>query len=90
FEPDLPCGVSFNDDNLVNYINMFRGLPVPAVFPEVETAKDVSIADLKARFPGCKHIIGLIENLCAGNGNKADASVEWVLNWLACRFRWPE
>lgn len=90
FEPDLPCGVSFNDDNLVNYINMFRGLPVPAVFPEVETAKDVSIDDLKARFPGCKHIIGLIENLCAGNGNKADASVEWVLNWLACRFRWPE
>ena len=90
FEPDLPCGVSFNDDNLVNYINMFRGLPVSAVRPDKPTDSSVTIADLKKRFPGCKNIVGLIEHLCSGNGDKAAASAEWVLNWLACRFIWPE
>ena len=90
FEPDLPCGVSFNDDNLVNYINMFRGFPVSAVRPDKPTDSSVTIADLKKRFPGCKNIVGLIEHLCSGNGDKAAASAEWVLNWLACRFIWPE
>ncbi len=93
FEPDLPCGVSFDDDAedglKVSYINMFKGLPIPAP-ADVEPLQDGTLKELKALYPGCRHVVGLIEHLCSGNGDKAAVSAEWVLNWVACRFRWPE
>ena len=89
FEPDLPCGVSYGDEG-VSYINMFRGLPITAAAPAKPWLPETPLADLKAAYPGCRHIVGLIEHLCSNNGDKSAAVAEWVLNWLACRFRWPE
>lgn len=90
FEPDLPIGISYNDKGQVNYINMFRGLPVQAKTPNVPVPATTTLAELKQQYQGCKNIIGLIEHLCSGNGEKSAAVAEWVLNWIACRFRWPE
>lgn len=91
FEPDLPVGISYDETGgKVNYINMFRGLPVQASNYSHSVPLATTLAELKLQYPGCKNIIGLVEHLCSGNGDRSEAVAEWVLNWLACRFRWPQ
>lgn len=91
FEPALPPGISYTGDGeKVKFINMFKGLPVKSDEPDMLFPSETPLEKIKAAYPKCKHIIGLIEHLCGGNGRMSGDVTEWVLNWLACRFRWPQ
>jgi len=88
FEPDMPQGVVYKNEKL-SHINAFKGLPKKAEAPEKPFAPETPLAELEKHFPKCANIIGLVRHLCSGNGNLSEACTEWVLNWLACRFRRP-
>lgn len=87
FEPKLECGVVYDDFGNVKYINEFKGLPVVGTAPKVAYDLDTPISKIIEDFPGCKNIIGLLWHLCKLGGNDG---FEWFVNWLACRFRFPE
>lgn len=90
FDPSMSCGVVMDEKKgEVRHINMFTGLPVKAEEPDIEVPTDMPLEELIGHFPKCGHIIGLIRHLCAGNGDLSADCTEWVLNWLACRFRRP-
>ena len=71
------------------YINEFRGLPVKGETPPAAANGDEALSAIKARFPGCRNIIGLVENLCCSNGEISADADEWTFNWLAMRYRYP-
>lgn len=88
FDPVLPPNISYGEDGKVSYINLFKGLKFNVT--HVKPFDDVGMDAIKAAYPACKNIIGLVEHICSGNGHRSAAVAEWVLNWLACRFRQPE
>lgn len=92
FHPAMPRGVYQSDENsvYVDSINSFKGLPIEVEEPDYLIPDDWSLDTIKKQFPDCQNIVGLIQHLCSGNGDLADQSAEWVLNWLACRYRSPE
>lgn len=91
FEPALPTGISYYECNgmkQVQYINNFKGFEIN--FERVqEASKSTTINDLWEKYHGCHAIIELIWHLCSGNGSNSFNAFEWVLNWLACRLRFP-
>jgi|GEM_PF-350339 hypothetical protein len=92
FEPGLPPGVSLDaeDAGKVVYINEFKGFPMRGNEPDILLADKTPFAQIKGFFPACRNIIGLLENLCVSNGEISADAEEWVFNWLARRFRFPQ
>lgn len=94
FEPALPAGISFYDredgTENVEYINNFNGFDIH--FERVEPMpKETTLDYMWQSFSGCREILGLIWHLCACNGEKETSLrvFEWILNWIACRLRFP-
>lgn len=93
FFPFEPFGIArkgdevlITEDGFVQMINTYNGLPFEkSENLDLKSLKSRDYNYLKERFKGCKNIMETIELLC----NHDMRAVEWVLNWIAHRVRFP-
>ncbi len=94
FFPFEPFGVSRLEDGaidcdqegFVKMINTYNGLPfVPSETADFSALRKKTLAQLCFEFEGCRNIIACLNSLC----NDDERVFEWVINWMACRVRYP-
>ncbi len=96
FFPFEPFGVSrcangdidSDKDGFVKMISTYNGLPFkfqPSSNDAATAGKSLKELCFSFEFEGCRRIIDVLRSLC----NDDDRAFEWILNWMACRVRYP-
>lgn len=79
-------GIILTEEGFVTMINTYNGLPFTVSDSlDLENLRTYDYQTLKFTFSRCHYIVEVIELLC----NRDMRAVEWVLNWIAQRVRFP-